>query len=199
MKQKFICFGDSNTYGAHGFTGGQFPKNIRWTGILSENPEWDVVNYGENGREIPADRWDLADLDGILTREAPFSLFIIMLGTNDLLTMYRSGMDKIAKRMEDMLLHIMQHPAIAGNPKRILLIAPPPVQLGRFGMAEERYDQISQEFGSAYSQLAKRTGTRFADVGKWQIELGSDGVHFTEKGHRIFAENMSRTLNNILL
>lgn len=198
MKQKIICFGDSNTYGAHGFSGGRFPQTIRWTGILSENSEWDVVNCGENGREIPEDRWDLAEFDAILTREAPFSLLVIMLGTNDLLTMYRSGMEKVSKRMEALLLHIVRHPSIAGNTGRILLIAPPPVQLGRFGMADERYDRISREFGRAYGQLAAIIGVHFADAGKWQIELGSDGVHFTEKGHKAFAAELSRLLESIL-
>lgn len=198
MKQKLICFGDSNTYGAHGFTGGQFPQTIRWTGILAKNPEWEIVNCGENGREIPEDRWDLDDLDRVLTREAPFSLLIIMLGTNDLLTMYRSGMEKISQRMASMLRHVFEHPAIAGAAGRILLIAPPPVELGRFGKDGERYDRISQEFGRSYEQLAAHFGIHFADAGNWRIELGSDGVHFTEKGHRTFAENMSRTLHTIL-
>ena len=36
--------------------------------------------------------------------------------------------------------------------------------------------------------LAKRRGIRFADAGKWDIELAYDGVHSTEKGHARFVD-----------
>lgn len=200
MRYKIICFGDSNTYGydARGFMGGRLSKEARWTGILDGDPNLEIVNCGENGREIPTDRWDLGDLDAMLDREAPFDLLTIMLGSNDLLTMYRSGMEKIAIRMSGLLEHVLQHPSIAGDAAKVLLIAPTPTDLGRIDPMAANYDRISSEFGSAYGKLAAAAGVHFTDAGQWNIELGHDGVHFTEKGHRTFAEHMKTVLGKIL-
>ena len=37
-------------------------------------------------------------------------------------------------------------------------------------------------------------GIGFVDAGAWKIPLAFDGVHFTENGHRIFAENLYKYL-----
>ena len=50
---------------------------------------------------------------------------------------------------------------------------------------------LSQE----YKTLSERLGVAFADAGEWNIPLTFDGVHFTEEGHRIFAERLSNYLN----
>ena len=199
MTHKIICYGDSNTYGydAKGYISGRLPKDTRWTGILDSLPDYEIVNCGENGREIPTDRWELSSLDTVLQREAPFDLLTVMLGTNDLLTMFRSGMPRIAARMEQFLTYILKNPALEGRADRILLIAPPPTHLSLFGQDGERYDRISAEFGGAYAQLARETGVHFANAGRWGIELGSDGVHFTEKGHKPFARHMQTVLKDI--
>ena len=83
MAYKIICYGDSNTYGACGFVGGRHHADIRWTGILQNSGLYDVVNLGENGREIPSDQWELNELTEILRREGDFDLLTVMLGTND--------------------------------------------------------------------------------------------------------------------
>ena len=88
MTYKIICCGDSNTYGACGFAGGRHHADIRWTGILQNSGLYDVVNLGENGREIPSDQWELNELTEILRREGDFDLLTVMLGTNDLLTWF---------------------------------------------------------------------------------------------------------------
>ena len=91
MTHKIICYGDSNTYGACGFVGGRHAADSRWTGILHDSGLYEVINLGENGREIPSDRWEFNELADFLRQEPDFDLLTIMLGTNDLLTMVRSG------------------------------------------------------------------------------------------------------------
>lgn len=198
MSYKIICYGDSNTYGACGFSGGRQPKETRWTGILADNSYFDIVNYGENGREIPTDRWELGDLDEILTEEAPFDLFTVMLGTNDLLTLCRSGVSKVTLRMENLLKHVLQHPSINEAPSKILLIAPPPTALSRVDPFAAAFDRSSEELGRAYSSLAGNLNIHFADAGQWDIELGTDGVHFTAKGHLVFAKQLRKILEEII-
>ena len=52
---KILCFGDSNTYGYDPcfFLGGRYPAEHRWPDLLAAQTGWDIVNAGENGREIP--------------------------------------------------------------------------------------------------------------------------------------------------
>ena len=52
---KIICYGDSNTYGFDPRIGtpGRHDKNDRWTGILDNMPEYEIINEGMNGRTIP--------------------------------------------------------------------------------------------------------------------------------------------------
>ena len=71
---KVVCFGDSNTWGydPKGYLGGRYDHP--WPEILAEKLHCTVINWGENGREIPGNAVDFpADTD----------LLIIMLGTND--------------------------------------------------------------------------------------------------------------------
>lgn len=195
--KKIICFGDSNTYGAHGFTGGRYHSAERWTGRIGGFLGCEVRNAGMNGREIPEGRWDLAEVSRLLEEEAPFDLFVVMLGSNDLLMMFKTGMPKITARMEAFLKEVLRMPAIDGNGKKILLIAPPPTQLSRYGSDGERFDRISLEFADSYLKLANKLGVRFADAGQWHVDIGPDGVHFTAEGHKKFAEGLEKVLQQI--
>jgi len=74
--KKIVCYGDSNTWGydPRSWFGERY--DIIWTEMLSRKAGWDVVNRGENGREIPGKGEAFPpDTD----------LLIVMLGTNDLL------------------------------------------------------------------------------------------------------------------
>ena len=52
---KLICLGDSNTYGydPRSWLGGRYPADSRWVDILAAKTDWEVLNLGQNGREIP--------------------------------------------------------------------------------------------------------------------------------------------------
>ena len=83
---RVFCFGDSNTYGydPRSYLGGRYPEHLRWVNILGDLTGWDMINCGENGREIP--RRDL-EVRRFLTEleQADADLLIILLGGNDLL------------------------------------------------------------------------------------------------------------------
>ena len=42
----------------------------------------------------------------------------------------------------------------------------------------------------AYKQLAARLDVRFVDAGQWDLPVAFDGVHLTQQGHRIFADEL---------
>lgn len=167
---KIICFGDSNTFGydPRGFLGGQYDHP--WPELLAGKLGCTVLNWGENGREIPA---------GTVEFPSDADLLIIMLGTNDLLQ--GASLETVSNRME----RFLQSP----DRKKILLIAPPPMKLGTW-VPNQKLIGDSITLADYYNTLAKRLGIPFADAGKWNVPLAYDGVHLTEEGHRAFAEGL---------
>ena len=177
-----LCFGDSNTYGydPRSYFGSRYGADCRWVDILSSQTGWYVINQGLNGREIPA---------GAMSIPAGTDLLILMLGTNDLLQ--GRSHQVCTERMERFLQ------TIAMPMDRILLIAPPPMVEGEWVCGGELV-QSSAELARFYRDLAARLGIHFADAGQWGVVLCYDGVHFTEAGHRAFAQHLLQRLREIL-
>ena len=46
--------------------------------------------------------------------------------------------------------------------------------------------------------MINKSGVKFADARNWNIPLPFDGVHFTEEGHRIFAQRLYEYLTREL-
>lgn len=171
-----VCYGDSNTFGydPRGFFGGRYDEP--WTSLLARSSGWEVRNNGMNGRTIPRRR-------EVFPQNA--DLIVIMLGTNDLL----QGATAIeaAARMEAFL--------DTPDRRKFLLLAPPPMERGAWVRDETLITQ-SRQLGELYQEVARKLGIRFADAGKWEIPLCFDGVHFTEEGHRRFAEELRKELSH---
>ena len=185
---KILCYGDSNTYGydPRTFGGDRYPAQCRWADILGQKLGCEVVNAGENGREIPRREAELRQFDRLVANQAPVSLMIMMLGTNDLLQ--GNSAKCVANRMESFLRR-MDLDRIC-----VLLVAPPPLKLGEWVPAE-RLIVASEVLNLEYESLARRLGVHYVDAGEWQIPLAFDGVHFTEAGHCAFAEGIHCYLN----
>lgn len=171
-----LCCGDSNTFGydPRSFFGDRY--DAPWPELLAQLTGFSVRNNGSCGREIPR-------------RETAFpkniDLLIVMLGTNDLLQGASAAI--AAERMERFLASL--------DRSKVLLIAPPPMCRGEW-VPNEALINTSRELAIHYRALADRLGVRFLDAGDWQIPMAYDGVHFTEEGHRIFAERLRDELTN---
>lgn len=185
---KILCFGDSNTYGydPRSYFGSQYEPEHRWVDLLSKSLGCTVVNAGENGREIPRREGELLRFDRMLAKQKPLDLLIVMLGGNDLLQ--GNSVDTVVKRMERFLKHIdLEKP-------KILLIAPPSMRRGEWVPTQGLID-ASKELSVKYKDITVISGVRFTDAGNWNIPLTSDGVHFTEEGHRVFAQKLYEYLS----
>lgn len=187
---KILCFGDSNTYGydPRGYLGGRYPADVRWTGRLQEDG-YDVVNLGQNGREIPASEIEMIWHRDSFVSYAPFDRLLIMLGSNDLLMHRDFVAEAVARRMEVFLSHLME----SVSSEKIILIAPPPMNPGEW-VDEERLLTESRRLGRCYKAVAEKAGISFADASDWDIPTTFDGVHFTEEGHATFADGIRQAL-----
>ena len=184
---RILCYGDSNTYGydPRSYFGGRYPAESRWVDILAGKTGWEVINAGENGRVIPKRAGEIQRFQELLLKARPDHL-IVMLGGNDLLQ--GAAPADAAARMEALLTALTDL-----EPGNILLIGPPPKQLGSW-VPTKALVLASIELSRQYQRLAEKIGVHFADAGAWDIELTFDGVHYTETGHAAFAEGIYRAI-----
>ena len=180
---QIVCFGDSNTYGydPRGFFGNRYGAKDRWVDLLSKHTGHDCINSGANGREIPRNPYALR----LFAEHTPVDIFLVMLGTNDLLQ--GASAKEAAARMEAFLNPLLPHC------KKILLICPPPMKRGAWVPTDELVAE-SIRLAEEYKSLAEKLNIPFVDTREWNIELTFDGVHFTEEGHHTFAENLGKEL-----
>lgn len=181
---RVLCFGDSNTYGfdSRSFLGERYPAEVRWPESLAARTGWEVRNEGMNGREIPRRPGELDRAAALITGTV-WDAVVILLGSNDLLQ--GASPKEAADRMERFLERL--------GDAAVCLIAPPPMTAGTW-VTGARLEADSRRLAELYRALAARRGIRFADAGAWGIELLFDGVHFSEAGHRAFAEGIRRVL-----
>ena len=148
--------------------------------ILAQKLGWQIQNEGQNGREIPSRPFQYQRAGELLAQSSP-DIFAVMLGTNDLLRGV-TAMDACS-RMDAFLRYI--------QPKcgQLLLIAPPPMKRGAW-VTEESLITESVKLAEVYQALSQKLGIAFVNAGQWNVDLTFDGVHFTEEGHRAFAEGL---------
>lgn len=179
---KILCFGDSNTYGydPRSFLGDRYAPSDRWPDLLHGH---ETINEGSNGRIIPRNPYALR----ILEEHHSIDLFLIMLGTNDLL---QGATAKVAaERMANFLRQLLPHcPSI-------LLVAPPPLKRGAW-VPDDALVEEAIKLAEAYRSIAEELNIPFLDTRDWEIPLCFDGVHFTEEGHQKFAKNLKKVLDS---
>lgn len=188
--KRILCFGDSNTYGydPRSYFGGRYDAGSRWVDLLAQASGWEVQNAGENGREIPRREGELLRFQQLLADAQPVDLLLVMLGSNDLLQGVEAA--QVAARMEDFLEKVPL------PREKVVLIAPPPMKWGAW-VTEDRLPEDSLRLIAAFRALSQRLGTRFVDTERWEIDLTFDGVHFSEQGHRAFAQRLSLILRKL--
>ncbi len=195
MRRKLLFYGDSNTWGydPRSYIGERYPEETVWTSLVSEalGNRYDVINQGLNGRQVPHSDYEFRHIDFLMDRMSPEDVFFVMLGTNDLFVEMPPDAGIAAERMEAFLRRVLKRAARPG----IALIAPPAV------CAEETSDPVLQQFASEnsamaerYSRLAESFGIPLIDASSWEIDFAFDGVHFSEEGHRQFAEHLLNEL-----
>lgn len=202
---------------------GRLAKNERWTGILDSEPDIEIENEGMNGRCIPSASYEYRSLRKILERHYDADMLIIMLGSNDLFMTRGATAEKIADKMRNVFVNVPEltswktsGTAAAGDftattsgnsgpasPKRILLVCPPaPSDRVLFyemvgipmSQSAESAARVMKELPEKLAAVAAEFGLEFADATRWNIACLFDGLHFSEEGHRTFAQNILRVI-----
>lgn len=176
--KRVIAYG----YDPRGYFGDRYGTEDRWVDLLAKQTGYECINVGANGREIPRNPYALR----LIEQHTPVVVFLVMLGTNDLLQ--GASAKEAADRMEAFLKQLLPHC------KSILLVAPPPMKRGARVPTDELVSE-SIHLAEEYNLLADKLNIPFVDTRHWNIELTFDGIHFTEAGHHTFAENLGKELH----
>ena len=184
---KILCFGDSNTFGydPRSILNSRYGKEDRWVDLVQAQTGWELINAGQNGREIPRRSFEITSVQQLILQHQP-DLILVMLGTNDLLQ--GADPERITERMENFLRQL---------PVDVFLLAPPPLKRGTW-ITEDALLTDAAVHSDKFRELAQRLDIPFADPFHWGIDLLFDGVHFSETGHHTFARQLIAALKTIV-
>lgn len=202
--KKIVLYGDSNTWGYRGWDiGKRLPRDQRFEGHIAKAfPQYEVVAEGLPGRNlsfphpIETNTNGMQVLPTLLTTHDPIDLVVIMLGTNDSMTILSNSLFNIRYAMEK-TIQLIQAPdrwAIDRmEAPKILLVAPPMIshvtESPYYGQYDERSVEMVAGLPEAYRKLSGQYGCGFVD-GSFIQPSGMDGVHLNAQEHALLAEKI---------
>jgi len=208
-----MCYGDSNTWGYNPKTGSRFDHKTRWPMVMknilnkdapNDDPEWWVVEEGQNGRTscredpVEGDRNGLRQLIPILESHKPIDIIAVMLGTNDLKLRFNPVPYDIARGVQELVKVIQKSDTGPnGSPPKVLMICPPAiVESVTFKQifGDTVNVKLSKKLPPLYRALAFECGAVFLDAGKYIVSSPADGIHFEAKEHRKLAEAVAKAV-----
>jgi len=195
--KKIVCYGDSNTFGFNPIDSSRYDENIRWTSLLKKklSVNYEVINEGMCNRTAFVDNPNGFIFSGakhfkdFIQKSDNIDILILWIGTNDLQFQYNISFSEIKNGLKNMLT-LAQTKA-----EKIILI--PPVILGEKileGYFSNLFDKASilksKDVGKIYKTLADNYNCKFFDVNKFVKPSMIDGLHYTEKSHKIIADKL---------
>ena len=209
--KRIMCFGDSNTHGYNPVGPTRYEYDVRWTGRLAKalGEDYMVIEAGLNGMTAGFDDPDKPNRNGqraigyFLHANKPLDFIVVMAGTNDTKTKYHADLKQIGINLENLLKLITEHEQTEQNQTKILLVAPVPMD-ERVAHLEDDDDmdvhsvELSMGYAPVVRETAEKMGLLFADAGNWGVELSFDGCHFSEAGHKTFAENIEKEIRTYI-
>ena len=206
-----VCFGDSNTYGYDPATGGRYDSDTRWPCVLQRllGDGYSVVEEGCNGRttvfEDPHDDWKngLDYIKGIVCSHRPVDVLVIMLGTNDMKTVYNASLDEIAAGLNEIVQRAEKVMDLKqGYVPKILIVSPPEITTdiltGPFsGSFNEAAIDKSRRLSEYYKRVADKHGCAFLDAKQYIKPSVEDGLHLDPAGHKGLAEAICEAIKKI--
>lgn len=211
--KNILFFGDSNTWGFDPRTGGRYPADVRYTGLLASMlPEgYQGIECGLNGRTTAyddgCDGWSSGSkyLPVMLKTHDPLDLVVLMLGTNDLKARLGLTIDDVVKGMRR-LVNIVHSPGMWNlrAAPRVLVVAPMHLNgetllTSPFGdVFNARSVDLSRQLGAAFEKLCADESCCCFDAGQLGPVTSTDGVHMSPADHRRLAEMLARILPSIV-
>lgn len=205
-----LCYGDSNTWGAIPVTIQRYPIDVRWPGVMQNilGNDYEVISEGLCGRTLVAANPEkprhtgITHLDAILRSQRPFDLMTIMLGTNDVKTIYGLSAKDIAQHLEQTLEFIKNKLEEFGTLPKILIICPALVTKPKDKEIEDLMKpgiEIFKELPDLYKKVAEKYNCLYLNASDYVSSSEIDGYHMSAESHKILggiiAEIIKKALN----
>ncbi len=204
--KEILCFGDSNTYGLVPGEKRRYSYEERWTGILSEKlgSQFHVTEEGLCGRTTVFEdffregRKGAQSLPVILESHSDTNLVVLMLGTNDMKTCFKTDEKIISMGIEKLINQIREF----NSEIKILLVSP--IHLGE-NVWQEKYDpdfdresvEVSKLLKGEYEKISKSLDTEFIAASDYAVPSEIDQEHMSLESHRLFADAVVKKIQNI--
>jgi lysophospholipase L1-like esterase len=202
-----LCYGDSNTYGTKTDRSGRYATDERWTGLLQRQlgGKYYIIEEGLGGRTTDLDHYNpnkpsrngLTYFKACVDSHMPLDIIIIMLGTNDLKTIYNRSAEDIATVLQQYLAYVKQYCEERGlKQSKIILISPAYMNesMPSPGIYDEGSVEKSHQLASAFKQVAESTGNLFFDAAS-VAQAGEDGCHLNKESHEHLANALAKLIS----
>jgi len=218
--KRIMVYGDSNTWGWVPVESGsttRYPADVRWPGVLKAalGPGYEIIEEGLSARTTDVPDPTLphitgAGLDGsaylssALATHLPLDLVVIMLGTNDVKTMFNRSPYRIALGVGKLIDIVNQTQGGVGTSypaPKVLVLAPPPLGKVAPESRAERWvggNEKTKALPAFYEAIAKAGGAEFFDVGTLTSTDGVDGVHLSPEAHKAIGTGLAEKVKSIL-
>ncbi len=195
-----LCFGDSNLFGTNP-SGGRWPLEQRWTGLLANalGSEYRIIEEGLGGRTTVFDdpleenRNGSLQLPLMLQSHRPLDMVILSLGTNDCKTFFNANAKIIAKALEKLSLLVKSHPYGEHYPiPQVLVISP--IHMGEtiedspFSSFDHSSYLVSKSLAPAIKAMAEKNSLLFLDASLVAQSSLIDRLHMDTGGHAALAK-----------
>ena len=210
-----VCFGDSNTWGYSVERAAdpvpRLPAEERWVSVTARalGPSHMVIAEGLPGRTtVFDDPIEGEHLNGrrllraCLETHKPVDVVVVVLGTNDLKSLYSASAWDIAQGAGK-LLDVVAVSACGptNSAPQALLVAPPPTRVTGLGSPFEDVlvgaDARSRRFEAEFSAVAADRGVAYLNAGDVIESSPTDGVHWSPEAHRAIGQEIAGLVENL--
>jgi lysophospholipase L1-like esterase len=193
VERTVLCYGDSNTYGFDAGTGGRFPRDVRWPGVLAAElgEAWHVIEEGLGGRTTVHDDPFLAHANGLtylipcLHSHAPLDVVVLFLGVNDLKPYFALPPVAVGRGVGRLVQETLASEAGPdGAAPQVLVLGLP--RLGSFGPDDEQLEGVAakaERLPPPLARTAAELGVEFLDLAPVTAFGEIDGRHLDAAGH----------------
>lgn len=207
---RILCYGDSNTWGfIPGSNHQRFNERERWTRVLQNKlkNEYEVIEEGLNGRTLFSEnpnpgkegKSGFMYLKPCMETHDKIDIVILMLGTNELKTMYGNSPENIFNMFQKLVNFILAFESkIDGTKPKLIVSGIPLVEENELNKnPEDKYfgaPEKSKIVCELYSNFCKTNNIIYID--NTDLKLGIDGVHIDLDSHKKLAEKLYKTIKN---
>ena len=195
-----VCYGDSNTWGDVPNKNERHPSDIRWTGVLQDilGEGHEIVNEGLCGRTFVAEeegkshRVGITHLKSILSTNDPVDAITVMLGTNDMKSIFGLTAEDIANHLKQ-TIQLIQKEEI----EKIIVICPAPVINPEGLRLDERLKDApatSLLLPPLYEKIAEEFNCLYLNAGDFISLENTDGYHLDAEHHKILGKKVAEII-----